>query len=49
MGSIELWEIRGVEAPETSKPDFTSVTVPQASPSNIGGGGVERGAGGRGL
>jgi hypothetical protein len=39
--------VRGVEAPEASKSDFTGVTVPQASPSNIGGRGVELGTGDR--
>jgi hypothetical protein len=48
MGSIGLREVRGVEAPDASKPDFTVMTVPQVSPSDIGGGGVERGTGGRG-
>jgi hypothetical protein len=37
MGSIGLGDIRGVEAPDDSKPDFTGVTVPQASPSDVGG------------
>jgi hypothetical protein len=40
--------VRGVEAPEASEPDFTGVTVPQGSPSSVGGGGAELGAGGRG-
>jgi hypothetical protein len=48
MGSKELREFRGVAAPEASTPDFTGLTVPQASPSNIGGGGMELGNGGRG-
>jgi hypothetical protein len=45
MGSIGL---RGAEAPEAFGPDFRGVIVPQASPSNVGGGGVELGTGGRG-
>jgi hypothetical protein len=28
MGSIGLREVKGVKAPEASKPDFTGVTVP---------------------
>jgi hypothetical protein len=28
MGFIGLGEVRGVEAPEVSRPDFTGVTVP---------------------
>jgi hypothetical protein len=48
MGSIGLREIRGVEVPKVSKIDFTSVTVPLASSSNVGGRGVEQDAGGRG-
>jgi hypothetical protein len=43
MGSIGLREARGVEAPKASGPDFTVVTVPQASPSNVGGRGAELG------
>jgi hypothetical protein len=45
MGSIELRAVREVEAPEASKPDFTGVTVPPTSPSKVGGGVVELGAG----
>jgi hypothetical protein len=48
MESIGLRSIRGIEAPEASKPDFTGVTVPRASPSSGRGGGAELGAGGRG-
>jgi hypothetical protein len=44
MGSIGLREVSGVKATEASEPDFTGVTVPQASPSSVGG----RGAGGMG-
>jgi hypothetical protein len=40
--------VRGVKAPEASEPDFTGVTVPQASPSNVRGWGAELGTGGRG-
>jgi hypothetical protein len=47
MGSIGLREVRVVEAPEVSEPDFTGVTVPRASSSNVGGRGVELGAGGK--
>jgi hypothetical protein len=48
IDSIELWEVRRVKAPETSKPDFTDVTVPQASPSSVRGEGAELGTGDRG-
>jgi hypothetical protein len=48
MESIGLRGVRGVEAPEASRSDFIRVTVPQASPSNVGGGGVGLSAGGRG-
>jgi hypothetical protein len=48
MGSTGLGEVKGVEVPGASRPDFTGVTVPQASPSNAGGGGAELGTGGRG-
>jgi hypothetical protein len=48
MGSTGLSEVRAVEAPEASRPDFTGVTVPRASPSNVEGEGVELGTGGRG-
>jgi hypothetical protein len=48
MESIGLREARGVKAPETSKPDFTDVTVPQASPSDVRSRGAELGTGGRG-
>jgi hypothetical protein len=48
VGSIGLREVRRVKAPEVSKPDFTGVTVPQASPSNVRGRGMELGASGRG-
>jgi hypothetical protein len=41
-------EVRGVEAPEASGPDFTGVTVRGASLSNIEGEGAELGASGRG-
>jgi hypothetical protein len=47
MGPIGLGEVRGVEAPEASGPDFTVVTVPQASLSNIKHEGAELGASGR--
>jgi hypothetical protein len=47
MGCTELRKVRGVEAPDASTPDFTGLIVPQASPSNVGGGGVELGNGGR--
>jgi hypothetical protein len=47
MGSIGLKEVRGVEALEASKPDFTGVTAPQESPSSVRGGGAEPGTGGR--
>jgi hypothetical protein len=47
MGSIGLREVREVEDPKASEPDFTGVTVPQASPSNARGRGVELGADGR--
>jgi hypothetical protein len=40
-------EFRGIEAPEASRPDFTGVTIPRASPSNVGGKGTELGAGSR--
>jgi hypothetical protein len=43
-----LREVRGVEAPEASGPDFTGVTVPGASSSNVEGEGAELGASGRG-
>jgi hypothetical protein len=48
MGSIGQREIRGVGSPEASEPDFTGVTIPSASPSNVRGRGEELGAGGRG-
>jgi hypothetical protein len=48
MGSTGLREVKGVEVPRASGPDFTGVIVPQASPSNVGGGGVELGTGGTG-
>jgi hypothetical protein len=35
MGSIELREVRGVEVPKASRPDFTGVFVPQAFPSDV--------------
>jgi hypothetical protein len=44
MRFIGLREVRGVEASEASRPDFTGVTVPQASPFNIKGEGAELGA-----
>jgi hypothetical protein len=37
-----------LEVPGASRPDFTGVTVPLASPSSVGGRGAELGAGGRG-
>jgi hypothetical protein len=43
-----LWEVRRVEAPEASQPDFTGVSIPQASPSSVRGRGAELGTGGRG-
>jgi hypothetical protein len=46
--SLGLREVRGVEASEASKPDFTDVTVPLVSPSSVRGRGAELGAGGRG-
>jgi hypothetical protein len=48
MGSVGLKKNKVIEAPEASKPDFTGVTVPQTSPSNVGGRGVELGPGGSG-
>jgi hypothetical protein len=48
MGPIGPWEVRGVKIPEASEPDFTGVTVPQASPYNVRGRGAQLGAGGRG-
>jgi hypothetical protein len=48
MRSIGLREVRGVEAPEASKPDFTGMTVLQVFPSNVRGKGAELGVGGRG-
>jgi hypothetical protein len=47
-GSIGFSEVRGVEATEASGSDFTGVTVPRASPSNVRGEGMELGASGRG-
>jgi hypothetical protein len=47
MGSIGLREVKGVGAPGASRPDFTGVIVPRASPSNVGVGGMELGARGR--
>jgi hypothetical protein len=46
-GSIGLRDVRRVEAPEASGPEFIGVTVPHASPSDVRGRGVELGAGGR--
>jgi hypothetical protein len=37
IGSIGLREVRGVEGPEASSPDFTAVTVCQAYPSDVKG------------
>jgi hypothetical protein len=48
MGFTGLREVREVEAHEASGPDFTTVTVPRASPSDVEGEGVELGAHGRG-
>jgi hypothetical protein len=48
MKFIGLGEVRGVEAPGTSGPDFTGVTVPWASPSDVEGEDAELGASGRG-
>jgi hypothetical protein len=48
MRSIGLREVRGVQVPEASGPDFTGATVAQASPSDIEGEGAELGASGRG-
>jgi hypothetical protein len=48
MGSTGLREVTRVEVPEAFGPDFTGVTVSQASPSNIGGKGTELSVGGRG-
>jgi hypothetical protein len=48
MGSIALKEVRGVETPEAYGPDFTSMTVPRASQSNVKGDDVELVAGARG-
>jgi hypothetical protein len=39
IGSIGLGEVKGVEIPGASGPNFTAVIVPQASPSNFGSGG----------
>jgi hypothetical protein len=47
MGSIGLREVREVEDPKASEPDFTGVTVPQASLSDVRGDSVELGVGGR--
>jgi hypothetical protein len=41
-------EVKGVEAPGASRPNFTGVTVPWASPSDTKGKGVELSAGGKG-
>jgi hypothetical protein len=48
MGSKGLREVKEVEAPGVSRPDFTSMTVPRVSPYDIEGEGAELGAGGRG-
>jgi hypothetical protein len=48
IGSIGLKLVRGVETPETPRPDFTGVIVPQGSPSDVKGEGVELGASGKG-
>jgi hypothetical protein len=48
MGSIGLREVRGVEAPDASRPDFTGTTVPQDSPSGVKSEGAKLGASGRG-
>jgi hypothetical protein len=45
MGSMGLREVKGVEAPGASGPEFMGVTAPQASPSNVRSEGVELGAG----
>jgi hypothetical protein len=49
LGSIGPGEVGwGAEVPEAFGPDFTGVTVPQSSPSDVEGESVEMGAGGRG-
>jgi hypothetical protein len=48
MKFIGLGEVRGVEAPGTSRPDFTGVIVPWASPSDAEGEDAELGVSGRG-
>jgi hypothetical protein len=48
MRSIGLREVRGVEAPDASRPDFTGTTVPQDSPSGVKSEGAKLGASGRG-
>jgi hypothetical protein len=48
MGFLGLGEVREVEVPEASRPDFIGVTIPRSSPSNVEDEGVELGASGRG-
>jgi hypothetical protein len=48
MESIGLGDAKGVEVSQISEPDFTGVTVPRATPSNVEGKGAELGASGRG-
>jgi hypothetical protein len=48
MEPIGFKEVRGIEALEVSRSDFTGVTVPPAFPSDVGGKGAELGASGRG-
>jgi hypothetical protein len=47
MESTRLGEVRGIKDPEAFGSDFTGVTVPQASPSDVKGEEEELGAGGR--
>jgi hypothetical protein len=42
MGSLGFRGVKGVEAPGASGPHLTGVTVPQASPSNFTGEGVQQ-------
>jgi hypothetical protein len=44
LRSVGPGEVRGIEALESSGPDFTDVTIPRASPSNVAGEGVEMSA-----
>jgi hypothetical protein len=47
LGSLGPGEVREVKAHEVSEPDFTGVTVPHASSSNVKGEGTELGVGDR--